>query len=900
MTAVSAPPAPEPASTSTTPASTRRRISLPTDRYARWLLVITLAALVLRVLFVLVSQRDYDIGQGDSFYYHRGAELLVDGHGFVAPHQWDEGIEMQAASHPPVYILYLAAFTAVGLGTVLQHMLASCLLGAGAVALVGLIGRRFAGDRVGLIAAGIAAVYPQMWINDGMLMSESAAVFFGLAAILAIYRFHERRTHRRAAVMGFAIAVAALSRSELILLAPLVAVPMCLAGRGDAWRPRLEKLVVAGLGALVLIGPWVAYNLSRFEHPVYLSAGLEITQAVSNCDDTYSGEFIGYWSYDCQVPIDDAATARGLDRYEESVRSRYMGEAAREYIGDHLGEVPGVVAARIGRIAGVYRPTQQLAFDSFTEGRPRWAAQLAAWGYWTLAPLAVAGAVIARRRGHLLYPLLAVIATVVFAVVITFAGTRYRAPAEPVLALLAAVFLDRVFPRRAAPVPASNGDGADAERADARARARSVTHTATPPSGAAIGGGAPRPSADQATDPVTKHQRFPNFDGLRTIAAVAVLVSHVSIATGASLPDRNDNPFREMLPRFDAGVAVFFVISGFLLFRPFARALLERRSGPGVRAYALRRALRIYPLYWVVLAVVILANHIQDLDPIRFGDLPSVGELLAYASLLHIYHPDTAIAPIGQAWTLGTEISFYVFLPLFGALLHAWLRRVDNERRRMVLIGWSLVGLAAVATASKLWVALATSPDNMTTRGMYTTWLPYNLDLFAAGMALGLASVWWRQRPDRVPAWTRSPRLPGICWTGAAVAFWVVSTQLDLRPDHLIYTDSQLVTRQTLYLVVGVLLVAPAVLGPQDQGLIRRFLSSPVMVGLGLASYGIYLWHQLVGAEYYELLGHQIFDTAFWPALLCIFVASCAAALLTYRVIEEPLLRWKNRRWQDR
>ena len=181
---------------------------------------------------------------------------------------------------------------------------------------------------------------------------------------------------------------------------------------------------------------------------------------------------------------------------------------------------------------------------------------------------------------------------------------------------------------------------------------------------------------------------------------------------------------------------------------------------------------------------------------------------------------------------------------------------------------------------------------------MVTTWLPYNLDLFAMGMAIALATIAWDHRPAAVPAWTRHRYLPALSWSGALVALWVASTQIGLRPDHLLYSDAQLFTRTTLYGLVGVLVLAPAVLGPQDVGLVRRFLSSSVMVGLGLASYGIYLWHQFVGGEYYSVLHHEIFDTAFWPAFLAIGSASVALALVTYRLVEAPIQRL-SARWSS-
>ena len=326
------------------------------------------------------------------------------------------------------------------------------------------------------------------------------------------------------------------------------------------------------------------------------------------------------------------------------------------------------------------------------------------------------------------------------------------------------------------------------------------------------------------------------------------------------------------------------MLSGYLLFRPFARAVVDRKPGPAIKPYILRRLLRIFPLYLLVLGIQIWIN----------GSLPSPGRLLAYASLTHIYHPDTAIAPVGQAWSLGTEVSFYVFLPLFAALLAVLAKRLATEGARVRLIAWSLGGLAVISLLTKIVVAAASGPES-DVRGMITTWLPYNLDLFALGMALALATVAWERRPHGAPAWTEHRHLPLGCWGAALAVFWVASTQLGLEPDHLSYTDAQLFTRTTLYGVVGLLVLAPAVLGDQERGLIRRFLSTPVMVALGLASYGIYLWHQLIGGEYYELLGHQIFNTAFWPAYLAILSASCAVSLISYRLVEAPIQRLSSR-----
>src|SRR5688572_7606459 len=94
-----------------------------------------------------------------------------------------------------------------------------------------------------------------------------------------------------------------------------------------------------------------------------------------------------------------------------------------------------------------------------------------------------------------------------------------------------------------------------------------------------------------------KPDRFPCFDGLRAIAALSVLVTHVSFLTYANV----EHPLGVFFARMDIGVAFFFLISGFLLYRPFAMAHLTASAGPAVRPFFRRRALRIFPAYWVAL-----------------------------------------------------------------------------------------------------------------------------------------------------------------------------------------------------------------------------------------------------------------------------------------------------------
>jgi 4-amino-4-deoxy-L-arabinose transferase-like glycosyltransferase len=402
------------------------------------LIAAALIALVVRVAYILIVRRDVLPG-GDSFTYHLGARLLVEGHGFIEPQPLINGIVDQSASHPPLYLLYLAIPSAFGLDGPVAHMLWSSLLGVGTVVLVGLTAREVSGPRAGLIAAGLAAFYPNLWIFDGFILSETMAMFMAMLSVFLAYRYLRTPTPWRAAALGLACGAAALARAELVLLLPLLVLPCVLITRAIDLRKKLQWLLAAGLAALIPIGPWVTFNMIRFDRPVYLSTGLEPTLVGANCDRTYYTDLIGYFSPDCTENVFQTPRNGGPD---QSVRNVRLGRIAREYIWDNKTRVPVVVLARWGRITGLYRPDQQLQLDEHIEGRERWTAVAALLSFYMVAALAITGAVILRRRRVKVFPLIVPCAIVLFAVAVALGSNRYRASAEPVLAVLAAVAIN--------------------------------------------------------------------------------------------------------------------------------------------------------------------------------------------------------------------------------------------------------------------------------------------------------------------------------------------------------------------------------------------------------------------------------------------------------------------------
>lgn len=436
-------------------------------------IVIPVLGLLVRVAYA-VSRRHDEVG-GDAYYFHNQANLIADGHGFINPlvHAYAD-VERAAADHPPLYSAYLAVWSLLGVRSPLGHMLASALLGTATVVLVGLAGRRLGGPRVGLLAATAAAIHPNLWLWDGMLLSETASAFTVALFLHLVVRFLETPSAPRLAAVGASIGLAALARSEMVLLTiGLVALVPLLPRATAAARARarerpgvtgaLDRLTATRVGAagvavaclVAVIVPWSAYNQTRFTHPVPLSTGAGLVLVSSNCDLTYEGELLGYWSFVCSV---EGGLQAGTDPFDDaSETDRKLREVAVDFARDRPERLPVVAAARLGRVVGVFRPFQQVGLLERAEGVPRWVSEVNVGTWYLLAGLAVVGARRLRRDGVPLVALLAPILTVLVVAVLVYGIWRFRAPGDVAVCLLAAVGADalvRSYLERGAPAPA--------------------------------------------------------------------------------------------------------------------------------------------------------------------------------------------------------------------------------------------------------------------------------------------------------------------------------------------------------------------------------------------------------------------------------------------------------------
>lgn len=378
------------------------------------------------------------------------------------------------------------------------------------------------------------------------------------------------------------------------------------------------------------------------------------------------------------------------------------------------------------------------------------------------------------------------------------------------------------------------------------------------------------------------------LDGLRLVAAFAVLCYHVAGFTGDM---SHDSETARLLSRGEIGVPLFYALSGLLLYRPWVKATLLGSPGPAVASYLWRRALRIFPAYWIVAVVAMLT---LDLHLARDQWDWTEMFLLVHIYDFHPWWPSDAIGPRGlaQVWSLAVEVSFYVLLPLIAAAL-SWIacRRtvgVDGRAKRL------LCGIAIMSAISFGYVVLTFHP----LRPVLQTWLPRYLCWFGAGMAVSVLSVWAQAAS---PGGLRVRRLchtigrsPGICLIIAAIAYAVAATSITGPLTSGVMSLAQMETRLGLYLVVAFFLVAPVGFQSRAPSLVNSLLGNPLMRFLGRISYAIFLWQFLVLYAFYNVTHRAYFSGGFWWVLAVSVFGTVVVATLSFYLVEKPAQRLRS------
>jgi peptidoglycan/LPS O-acetylase OafA/YrhL len=413
--------------------------------------------------------------------------------------------------------------------------------------------------------------------------------------------------------------------------------------------------------------------------------------------------------------------------------------------------------------------------------------------------------------------------------------------------------------------------------------------TAAPPADSA------EPAPSPALAPPPGSPRFALFDSLRGLAVLFILAYHVASVTGfingAALG-------KAVIALGNEALILFFVISGFLLYRPFVAARAGGRRMPSVRRYARRRVLRIVPAYWAALTALAIFPGVAGVFS---------GDWWRYYGFLQLYSEDTLLTGIPPAWSLCVEVTFYLVLPV-------WALALRRARLGSGPKAWLRAELAALAVVALVGVVVQVAAARQVVADVVAQSLPGQSTWLALGMALAVISV----AVDRGDGQSRLVRAvvehPGLCWLGAVAALAGLTALV--HPGGLFGLILALRTEQpvartlagiALTGAMAALIVLPAVFGERAGGWPRRLLAAAPFAFLGVISYSVYLYHlavaQLLGLssdpQHFSASGLGLaarIDHATTPALFLLTLAvTSAVAFASYRLVELPFLRRKER-----
>ncbi|MTE22505.1 acyltransferase family protein [Streptomyces sp. TRM43335] len=388
--------------------------------------------------------------------------------------------------------------------------------------------------------------------------------------------------------------------------------------------------------------------------------------------------------------------------------------------------------------------------------------------------------------------------------------------------------------------------------------------------------------------------RVPALDGLRGLCALAVLVFHVSYSSGVM--HHYSDPREDVWGYLTAGMGVFlppfFVLSGLMLYLPFARrTLIDSAPKPPLLPFLWRRVLRIVPAFWLVTVVVIVALNYDKID----GPWYVLRPLL----MIHFFVRTEWIIGLDPTWTVPAEMVFYLSLPAVAWIAHRLARRVEDPARRMRRMFWPIAVLVLVGAG---WTAYCFLPA-MAADVWYLNFFPFGyVGFFAGGMALAVLTA-YGEATGRTPALYRAAaRRPLAFWAAAAVAYALNVPQPFGRPGTGDWGAlAQQMVLHVLFFVFAVLLVIPVVAPGARSRTVDAVLTNRPMVFLGRISYGIYLWH--VFFIHVVLQNGWIFGTTavpdavlrgqvgFWPMVVVSLAGSVVAASISFYALEQPISR---------
>ena len=383
--------------------------------------------------------------------------------------------------------------------------------------------------------------------------------------------------------------------------------------------------------------------------------------------------------------------------------------------------------------------------------------------------------------------------------------------------------------------------------------------------------------------PGQRSPRYQELDALRAAAAVSIVILHAyqNSRTIDGYAYGDTYVVRNLIINLDFGLGVFFALSGFVVFLPFARALIDGRAHMGVREFATRRAYRILPLYFIAILLVWNSRY--------YGGPGQIADLVRHLTFTQIYHNDRIFYTIGPAWSLAVEMHYYVFTAMLVWLLTKLVRRVQSRRRRIAIVAAVPAAVAVASLLYKYWAfyVAGLALDNFPPPHHYTVY--YSALARADGFAYGMLFA------VLIPViGTWRPRGPWLARGLVAIALIPFAAMVAVRGDR---TSDPHVVSLFYYSWIGVgtvLIIAATVLSRPEWPWMRLMRSRAVQF-TGVVSYSLYMWHEplMITLEKHHVLNFS--NRVTWPlSTLALVAAALVVAWVSYHLIEIPGQRLRH------
>ena len=365
--------------------------------------------------------------------------------------------------------------------------------------------------------------------------------------------------------------------------------------------------------------------------------------------------------------------------------------------------------------------------------------------------------------------------------------------------------------------------------------------------------------AQGGLEQVSHVDRVASLTGIRAVAALLVVGTHAAYTTGKYV----HGYWGLVGARLEIGVPIFFVLSGFLLFRPWVKSAATGAPPPSLSRYARHRVRRIMPAYVVTVLFAYVLYHFREAGPNPGHSWLGLARNLTLTQIYcNGYLGKYLHQGLTQMWSLAVEAAFYVALPLLAYVL---LVLICRRRWQPKLMLGALAGMALISPA---WLVLVHTDHSFPDGARL--WLPTYLAWFLAGMALAVLQA----MGVRCYAFMAVPL--------ATISFFIVSTPIGGAPTTSPASMTEALVKTCFYAAIAALAVAPLALG--DQGWYYRLLATRPMVWLGEISYEIFLIH-LITMEFAMdyVVGYHVYTGSMLNLFIATLVLTIPLAWLLHR-----------------